>query len=77
MKKPKKKYHVKIFTKTYDDDGIVVCEQLVHEQDTWAVSEKQAENFARHNSGYPYHGRATVDEHSWSKSIEAEVSAYE
>lgn len=73
MKSSKQKYHVKIITRTYDDDGVLICEEVVYEQDTWAVSERQAENNARHNSGYPYHGRASIDECKWSKVIDAEV----
>ena len=73
MKKEKKKYHVRIFTRTYDDDGLLICEQVVYEQDTWAVSERQAENNVRHNSKYPYHGYAFAHGVRWSKCIEAEV----
>lgn len=74
MKKQKQKYHVKLFERTYDDDGFLVCEKVAYEQDTWAVSEMQAENQVRHNSGYPFHGRVSVDEVRWSKCIEAEVN---
>ena len=77
MKKPKRKFHVRIFTRTYDDDGNLECEQLVHEQDTWAVSERKAESNARHNSGIPYHGNACAEGGHWFKQTEAEVLAYD
>ena len=77
MRKPKRRFHVRIFTRTYNDDGLLECEQLIHEQDTWAVSEKQAENNARHNSGIPYHGTAYAESGHWSKHTEAEVFAYD
>lgn len=73
MAKQKQKYHVRIITRTYDDDGLLMCEQVVYEQDTWAVSPKKAESNVRHNSGYPYHGRATAEGGHWSKVIDAEV----
>ena len=77
MKRPKRKYHVRIFTRTYDDDGMLECEQMVYEQDTWAVSEKQAECNVRHNSGIPFHGNMMAEGGHWSRWTEAEVLAYD
>lgn len=71
--KSKQKYHVKVFTRTYDDDGILQVERLVHEQDTWALSERQAVSNARHNSGLPYHGNAAYDGGRWFRAVECEV----
>lgn len=58
-KKPRQKYHVELYLKWLDDDGRVIGNSLQYEQDTWAVSEAQAINFARHNSGIPSHGHYT------------------
>ncbi len=73
MKKEKKKYHVRLIQRTFNDDGLLECEHVVHEQDTWAVSERKAECNVRHNSGYPYHGWATAEGGHWSTTIDEEV----
>lgn len=73
--KPKQKYHVKLFARIYNsDDGALESEYVVYEQTTWAVSMSKAESNVRHNSGYPYHGRAMFDSGRWYKVIEAEVT---
>lgn len=73
LPKSKRKFHVKVYTRTYDDDGTLEVERLVHEQDTWAASERQAESNARHNSGLPYHGNASYDNGRWYRTVECEV----
>ena len=73
MTREKNKYHVRLIKRTFNDDGLLECEYVVHEQDTWAVSERKAECNVRHNSGYPYHGWARAESDRWSTSIDAEV----
>lgn len=75
--KSKRRYHVKVYTCTYDDDGMLLVKQLVHEQDTWAVSERKAECNARFNSGQPYCGNAEYDGGNWLRTIECEVTQHE
>lgn len=71
--KSKQKYHVKLISRVYSDDGLLEYEEVIYEQDTWAVSAKKAENNVRHNSGYPFHGHASFDANRYVKVIEADV----
>ena len=71
-KKPKSLYTVSLYERVYDD-GLLCSERLVYRQTTWAVSERQAENNVRHNSGLSRHGYSGGDRGRCSWDIVAEV----